>query len=122
MYKEAEPMEYEKNTNENLLRDAEDILMHMPHELGSALKYVMEYTGTNCRILSDESRVGLRTIKAIRSGTTKKPDLITLVRICKALNIHPLVSIRLIELSGQCFSATFSSLSLFDELIFRSFR
>ena len=54
MYKEAEPMEYEKNTNENLLRDAEDILMHMPHELGSALKYVMEYTGINCRILSDE--------------------------------------------------------------------
>ncbi len=117
----AEPMNRKEYLKQLSLKEAEDLLSHMPHELGCALRFIMNRCGITCSQLSELSSVSERTIMSIRTGDNKRPDISTLVRICKALEIHPYIGIKLIELSGQCFCGSINSLLLFDSLISGNF-
>lgn len=117
----AEPIKTEEYLKQLSLKEAEELLIHMPHELGSALRFLMNRCDITCSQLSELSSVSERTIMSIRTSADKRPDISTLVKLCKALDIHPYISIKLIELSGQCFCGSISSLSLFDSLISGNF-
>lgn len=120
MYTEAKPMETDKYSDKRELLKAENILKEMPHELSSALKFLMRYYKISCTELSDKTSISARTIQKIRTGKEMRPDICTLIKISNAIGAHPFIGLKLIELSGQCFTGSSSSLSLFEALVYHS--
>lgn len=76
------------------------MMKEFPNTFGEALKYVMKYQDVRNEELAEYSMIGVETISRMRNRSDYEPKLKSVVAICIGLNLPPMVSNKLIELSG----------------------
>lgn len=99
---------YPKDKNEWLekvdthVADTMEIMLKLRglNSFGSALTEVMKWRDVRNQELADTSYLGLKAISNLRNGKTE-PKLESVIAICVAMKLPPVVSKKLVELSGK---------------------
>ena len=99
---------YSKYNNEWLekidahVADTMEIMLKLQglNNFGSALTEVMQWRNVRNQELADTSYLGLKAISNLRNGKTE-PKLESVIAICVAMKLPPVVSKKLVELSGK---------------------
>lgn len=80
--------------------DVMNIMKDLPADFGGALKGLMKWRDVTNQELSDLTNLGLEAISKMRNNKTE-PTLESVIAICVALKLPPVLSRYLIELSGR---------------------
>lgn len=80
--------------------DVMDVMKDLPTDFGGTLKGLMKWRNVNNQELSDLTNLGLEAISKIRNNKTE-PTLESVIAICVALKLPPVLSRYLIGLTGR---------------------
>ena len=92
--------EIEKEAVSKQVTQLTEVMKGMPNTFGEALKYLMKWQDVRNEELAEYSMIAVETISRMRSRPDYEPKLKSVIAICIALNLPPMLSSKLVELAG----------------------
>src|SRR5699024_4974170 len=98
-------------------KEVNDILKRLPNHFPEALKALMKWKGLKNEELAESCLLSSKTIQRMRNEEDYEPKLRTVIALCVGMQLPPILSRKLIEISGYTIRFAIDEHAMFEAII-----